>query len=286
ASPAYGERWGRHWLDLAGYADSEGILNEDRLRTHAWRYRDYVIRALNADKPYDRFLKEQIAGDELTGYWQAHAMQKQLPADVIEGLLATGYLRCASDASRPDFANIKNAPGYYYQTLDDTLKIVASSTMGLTVHCARCHSHKYDPIPQKDYYRLQAIFMSGYRPDQWVPQVERRRLEATARQERQAKEHNAKFQGPITALKKEQAALKKARTDAVFEQGLAKLPEAIREDVRVAILAPPAKRTEVQKYLAGKFQVELQPVGAALVKKLAEDPAYTAEEQKLAQAIK
>ena len=78
--------------------------------------------------------------------------------------MATGYLRCASDTSRPDFVNIKNAPGYYYQTLDDTVKIVASSTLGLTLQCAKCHTHKYDPIPQTDYYRVQAIFMSGYRP--------------------------------------------------------------------------------------------------------------------------
>ena len=85
--------------------------------------------------------------------------------------MATGYLRCASDTSRPDFVNIKNAPGYYYQTLEDTVKIVASSTMGLTLECAKCHSHKFDPIPQTDYYRVQAVFMSGYRPTQWVPQV-------------------------------------------------------------------------------------------------------------------
>ena len=159
--PRYGERWGRHWLDLAGYADSEGILDADYVRTAAWRYRDYVIRAFNKDKPYDRFLKEQIAGDELVDYWTAYRTQKELPAEVVEALTATGYLRCASDTSRPDFVNIKNAPGYYYQTLDDTVKIVASSTMGLTVQCAKCHSHKYDPIPQTDYYRMQAVFMSA-----------------------------------------------------------------------------------------------------------------------------
>src|SRR5579864_912518 len=180
ASPHYGERWARHWLDIAGYADSEGILDADYVRSDAWRYRDYIIRSFNADKPYDRFLKEQIAGDEITGYWNAYATMKELPPEVIEGLIATGFLRCASDTSRPDFVNIKNAPGYYYQTLDDTLRIVASATMGLTLHCAKCHSHKYDPIPQSEYYRLQAIFMSAYRPGQWVPQVQRRLLEATA----------------------------------------------------------------------------------------------------------
>src|SRR5205807_2868057 len=128
---------------------------------------------------------------------------------VVEGLVATGFLRCASDTSRPDFANIKNAPGYYFQTLDDTLKIVASATLGLTLQCARCHSHKYDPIPQSDYYRMQAIFMSAYRPGQWNPQVQRKLQEASAAQEKAAAEHNAKLDKQLAPLTKEQAELKK-----------------------------------------------------------------------------
>src|SRR5262249_19871572 len=86
ASSHYGERWGRHWLDLAGYADSEGILDADYVRTAAWRYRDYVIKAFNQDKPYDRFLKEQLAGDELVDYWTAYRTQKELNPDVVEAL--------------------------------------------------------------------------------------------------------------------------------------------------------------------------------------------------------
>jgi hypothetical protein len=228
ASPHYGERWARHWLDLAGYADSEGILDADYVRTAAWRYRDYVIRAFNSDKPYDRFLQEQIAGDELVDYWKVQASAKELPADVVEALVATGYLRCASDTSRPDFVNIKNAPGYYFQTLDDTVKIVASSTMGLTVQCAKCHSHKYDPIPQGDYYRLQAIFMSGYRPGQWIPQVQRKLNEATAVQEKETSEHNAKIDKLLAPLKKEQAELKKMEKEPKAKERLPKLADEIK----------------------------------------------------------
>ncbi len=187
ASSAYGERWGRHWLDVAGYADSEGILDADYVRSAAWRYRDWVVRALNGDLPYDRFLQQQIAGDELTGYWSAFERERSLPAEVVDGLEATGFLRCASDTSRPDFVTIKNAAGYYFQTLDDTVKIVASATMGLTVHCAKCHAHKFDPIPQRDYYQMQAIFTGAYRPAQWVPQVERRLLQASAAELSEAK---------------------------------------------------------------------------------------------------
>ncbi|MFN0055870.1 MAG: DUF1549 domain-containing protein, partial [Planctomycetales bacterium] len=149
ASPRYGERWGRHWLDLAGYADTAGVLSEDRPLTSAYRYRDYVIAAFNADKPYDRFLLEQLAGDELSDYWTAYETLDRLPDEVVEAVTATGFLRCAPDASRPDFSTIKHADAqYYYPTLNDTLQIVASTTMGLTLQCARCHSHKYDPIPQ------------------------------------------------------------------------------------------------------------------------------------------
>jgi hypothetical protein len=263
ASPRYGERWGRHWLDLAGYADSEGILDADYVRTAAWRYRDYVIRAFNADKPYDRFLKEQIAGDELTDYWSAHRARKELPVEVVEGLTATGYLRCASDTSRPDFVNIKNAPGYYFQTLDDTVKILSSGVMGLTLQCARCHSHKYDPIPQSDYYRMQAIFMSGYRPGQWVPQVQRRILEATESQEKEVKDHNAKVDAAVAALKKQLDEVRKQYADQVFADRLKALPDAIREDVRIALATEAGKRTEVQKYLADKFK-DLRPAPAAL----------------------
>lgn len=228
ASPRYGERWGRHWLDLAGYADSEGILDADYVRSAAWRYRDYVIRAFNSDKPYDRFLQEQIAGDELVDYWKVHESAKELPADVVEALVATGYLRCASDTSRPDFVSIKNAPGYYFQTLDDTVKIVASSTMGLTVQCAKCHSHKYDPIPHTDYYRLQAIFMSGYRPGQWIPQVQRKLNEASASQEKEAKDHNAKIDALIAPLKKQQAELKKMEKEPTYKERAQKLADEIK----------------------------------------------------------
>ncbi len=208
ASKHYGERWGRHWLDLAGYADSEGILDADYVRSAAWRYRDYVIRSFNDDKPFDRFLQEQIAGDELVDYWKVYETAKELPPNVVDALVATGYLRCASDTSRPDFVSIKNAAGYYFQTLDDTVKIISTGLMGMTLQCAKCHSHKYDPIPQTDYYRMQAIFMSGYRPGQWIPQVQRKLQESTAAQEKEAKAHNAQIDAEIAAIRKQWGALK------------------------------------------------------------------------------
>jgi hypothetical protein len=143
ASPHYGERYGRHWLDVARYADSAGF-EYDFHRPNAWRYRDYVIRSFNTDKPYDAFLIEQIAGDEMDGKTQ-------------ETLIATGFLRAGP---RVLFRE-KDNPERRYDYLDEILGTVGKGTLGLTVNCARCHDHKFDPIRQKDYYALQASIF-GY----------------------------------------------------------------------------------------------------------------------------
>ncbi len=139
ALPQYGEKWGRHWLDLVRYAESNGY-ERDGPKPEAWRYRDYVIRSFNADKPYDRFIKEQIAGDELD----------TVTADSI---IATGYQRLGiwdDEPADPDQA--------YYDGLDDVVSTTAQVFLGLTVGCARCHDHKIDPIPQRDYYRMMGFF--------------------------------------------------------------------------------------------------------------------------------
>ena len=154
SSPRYGERWGRHWLDLVHYGDTHGY-DKDKRRDNAWPYRDYVIAAFNQDKPYARFIKEQIAGDVLF---------PQSP----EATVATGFL-----AAGPwDFVgNLELAEGTVEKDKtrlidrDDMVATVMSTFTSTTVHCARCHDHKFDPIPQKDYYRLQAVFAGVERGD-------------------------------------------------------------------------------------------------------------------------
>ena len=143
ASPHYGERYGRHWLDVARYADSAGF-EYDMHRPNAWRYRDYVIRSFNDDKPYDTFLIEQIAGDEVDG-------------KTSDTLIATGFLRAGP---RVLFRE-KDNPERRYDYLDEILGTIGKGTLGLTVNCARCHDHKFDPIRQKDYYALEASIF-GY----------------------------------------------------------------------------------------------------------------------------
>jgi hypothetical protein len=283
ASPHYGERWGRHWLDVAGYTDSAGILSADVPLPLAYRYRDYVIRAFNNDKPYDRFLQEQIAGDELTDYWTAYDTLDGLPGDVVEGITATGFLRTAADASRPDFTEIKNAAGeYFYPTIFDTLQIVCSSTLGLTVQCARCHSHKYDPIPQVDYYRMQAVFTGAFRPTDWVPQSNRRLKIASKKQKEAADKINAEVDENVKELKTEFEKFKKELAEQVFAKRLAELPEQIRGDIKAAFAATKESRDEIQKYLVEKFQKTLRPDAKGLDQIFKQDfPEYVPKGKEL-----
>ncbi len=139
ASPAYGERQALPWLDQVRFAETDGFKADDK-RPHAWRYRDYVIRSFNADKPFDRFIKEQLAGDELY-------------PDDPDALIATGFLR-----HYPDEYNAVNLEQRRQEILNDITDTTGQAFLGITLGCAKCHDHKFDPILQTDYYRMQAFF--------------------------------------------------------------------------------------------------------------------------------
>jgi hypothetical protein len=145
ASPQFGERWGRHWLDVARYAESSG-KDVNIAFPHAWRYRDYVIESFNEDKPYDRFLREQIAGDLL---------QAKDSAESAENLVATGFLAIGTKS-----LNEQNPRQFALDLADEQIDTVSQAVMGLTVACARCHDHKFDPITQREYYAMAGIFLS------------------------------------------------------------------------------------------------------------------------------
>ncbi|MDB6052724.1 MAG: hypothetical protein JWN25_247 [Verrucomicrobiales bacterium] len=201
ASPGYGERWGRHWLDLARFAESEGF-KEDETRPNIWRYRDYVIKSFNDDKPYDRFVQEQIAGDEL---WP----------DDPDIQIATAFNR-----HYPDEHNARNLLQRRQEILNDITDTTGAVFAGLTFGCARCHNHKFDPILQSDYYRLQAFFA------------------------------NVRAADNIPLLKPEE--LKK------YEERLGKWEEATKSirDEMESIEAP--KRKEIEKDLFDKYPAEIQ----------------------------
>ncbi len=160
ASPHYGEHWGRHWLDVAGYSDSRGDAGDSE-REVSWKYRDYVIRAFNQNKPINRFLIEQIAGDQLVNYQPGTSPKPEQ----VEPLIATGFLRTTADIT--DNQTIYEVDKYF-DALQKSMETSLSAVTGLSIGCARCHDHKFDPILQKDYYRLTASYQAVFDPENWL----------------------------------------------------------------------------------------------------------------------
>jgi hypothetical protein len=254
ASEHFGERWGRFWLDAAGYADVHGIdTNVVTIRTGdgKWRYRDYVTRSFNQDKPYDRFLLEQIAGDELIDWRSA----PRFTPEIREHLEATGFLRNAADDTDNNELNIALIR---YRVLQLTIQNVTSNVLGLTVACAQCHTHKYDPIPQRDYYRMMAVFLPAYNPQSW-PQTKDRFLPAvSAAEKEQIERHNAELGRQLQPLQQELAAIRKPGEDRALEKKLLGIPESLRADTAAALRTPAEKRTDIEKYLVRKLSGELK----------------------------
>lgn len=219
ASPRYGERWAQHWLDLVRYAESDGY-RADEFRKSAWPYRDYVIRSLNADKPYDQFVREQLAGDELA-------------PDNPDILIATSYLRT------PIYEwNQRDVRGQHEIIVTDLTDNAGEVFLGLSMGCARCHDHKFDPILQKDYYALRAFF----EPVIWRTDLEL----ATAAEQKAYAEQLAKWEAATAELR--------ARRDALLAPELNKnvkrAYDRFTEDIRAMIDKPVAQRTAQEHILA------------------------------------
>ena len=219
ASPRYGERWGRHWLDVARYADSGGY-EQDFTYANAWRYRDYVIRAFNDDKPYDRFVREQIAGDELND-------------STNDALIATGFHRVGATVGFRE----KDNPQYRFIYLDDLIGTTTRAFLGLTVSCARCHDHKFDPISQLDYYKLMAIFYPYVNYDH--PLVPKAQVEAHDARKAEVESKAAPLRAKIRAIEA-------PYRQRAFQEKLSTFPKEIQEAVRT----PENQRSEGQKLLA------------------------------------
>lgn len=202
ASPLYGEKWARHWLDVVRYGESNSY-ERDATKPHVWRYRDYVIRALNEDKPYDQFVREQLAGDEM-------------PEELPEAIIATGFYRLGIWQDEP--VDIEES---LYNDLDDILVTSSEAFLGLTIGCARCHDHKIDPVPQRDYYRLLAFFRNVHRyggrsPENTViAQSVRNVGTATERQER--RRHQQTIEPINTQLERIESLVRDEFTDVERE---------------------------------------------------------------------
>lgn len=225
----FGERWARHWLDVARYADSAGY-EEDRPRPDAYHYRDFLIRAFNADMPFDEFLKLQLAGDLLE------------PNDP-QTVAATGFLTAGPDV-RPDFVNFRKKDRF--DELDDIISTIGTAMLGLTLGCARCHDHKYDPIPTADYYRLLAFF----------DQTERYGHPASPSEGAQYYELLAEFESRFEPAKSQLDKWVKARTEPIRLERISGLdiPEREKELLR----APEDKANALQASLLVQFSEELK----------------------------
>ena len=255
ASPRYGERWARHWLDLARYAESEGFKS-DETRPNAWRYRDYVIDSLNADKPYDRFVQEQIAGDEL---WP------NSPAARI----GTGFNR-----HYPDESNAAILMQRRQEVLLDITDTVGAVFLGLTYGCAKCHDHKFDPILQADYYRLQAFFTNVATDD------EIHLLNAEQREEHRRRQ--AEWERATEDIRAEMdELLDKKRSEAFQTQVNRRAPET-----QEAFNKPPAERTMYERLLFQQHMWQMRYHNDARLANTLEDEAkerYRALEAELAE---
>ncbi len=222
ASPHYGERWGRHWLDLARFAESDGF-EHDAVRPHSWRYRDYVIKAFNDDKPYDQFIREQLAGDELF----ANAKPETRNPDL---LVATGF-----NLLGPDMVDSSDQVQRRHNTLNDMTDTASLAFLGLTMGCARCHDHKFEPLSQRDYYSVQAFFTPAkFARDTPIPSAEARAAFDAAMEKYTAHpkvRELADLEAPVRA--------------AVFEKKVAKLSH----EAQIAHHTPPEKRNDEQENL-------------------------------------
>lgn len=253
ASPAFGERWARRWMDAAGYADSDGGTPQDNERKYVFKYRDWLIRALNADRPWDELIREQLAGDELV-----KPPYQDLSVADRDKLIATGFLRLAPDATADGEIDAVIARN---EVIADTIKIVSSTLLGLTMGCAQCHAHRYDPITQEDYFRLRAIFEPAFNPADWrVPSARLISLWTDADRKKAAA-----VDAELAKVEKERVAALEELVKKVLERELAVAPEALRPKLREARGVPEGKRTAEQTKLLKDYPRVLVSTGSVIL---------------------
>ena len=266
ASPHYGERWGRHWLDVAGYADSNGYFNADSDRPLAWKYRDYVIRSFNDDKPFDQFIREQIAGDE----WAGYEPEGDITPEKVEPLIATHFLRNAPDGTGESDGNALELQVDRYSVIEGNVQLIGSVFLGLTVQCAKCHNHKFEPITQVEYYQLQAILRPAYDPERWLKPNDRA-LTVGRRADRERKRQQIeKHDRELQAYQESFDGLTKPFRNLAREERLQTLLESDRTALRTALAAKEKERTGPMNQLLEKHSTLVQIEDEALLTRFPE----------------
>ena len=241
ASPRFGERWARHWLDVVGYMDTVGFDQDAALvivPKGKWKYRHYVIDAFNKDKTYDQFVKEQLAGDEISGWRNAEVYND----DIREKLIATGFLRTAADFTHEPESFIELN---MFEVLHDTMEIVNTSLFGLTMNCSRCHDHKFDPLSQADYYRMMACFTPAYNPQKWIAVYpwndkikERGMLDISEKELAEYQAHNMRVDNEVARIDREVDGLRQALREKLLAEKRVMRSRAPQADEQVSALQP------------------------------------------------
>jgi cytochrome c553 len=278
ASPHYGERWGKYWLDTAGYADSNGYFSADTDRPLAWRYRDYVIRAFNQDKPYDQFVREQLAGDELAGY----VAGGDVTPEMVESLVATHFLRNAPDGTGESDGNPDEVRTDRFTVLEGSLQVAMNSLLGITIQCARCHEHKFEPISHEEYYKLQAVLFPAYCPDRWKAPKDRVVSIGSKAEREEHQRRTERIDRQVKALETSLAALAGPFEEQLIEERLAKVEAAERAAVLKAYAAAKDKRSDEQKALLKKHAEAVKVSDEDLTKRF---PEYAPARDTLKKAI-
>jgi len=279
ASSQYGERWGRHWLDIVGYADSNGYFNADSDRPFAWKFRDYVVRSMNADKPLDQFIREQIAGDELAGY----VAGGDVTPEMVDPLIATHFWRNAPDGTAESDGNPLEVKVDKYAVMEGSVQILGSAFLGLTLQCARCHDHKFEPVTQEEYYGLQAILRPAFDFDHWRKPNERE-IEVGTRAERETHHRRtAEVERDVKTLKESLEGLTAPFRRQVLEHNLAPLEKSLREAIQKALDTKEKERNEAMKSLL-KTNAALVDVSAEALQK--RFPAFASASETLREAVK
>jgi len=270
-SPHYGERWARHWLDVVGYADSDGYGEKDIERKWAFKYRDWLIRVLNEDRTWDELIREQLAGDEML-----KPPFRGLAPEAADKLIATGFLRMGPDGTG-DAAVTQDVARN--ECVAETIKIVSTSLLGLTVGCAQCHAHRYDPISQVDYFRLRAVFEPALNWKDWKSPPQRLVSLWTPEEVKLASQCDAE----IRRLEQERLAKYEALSEKLREEAIATFDEELKTRIRDAAKTPVAKRTSEQKKLLADHPKAAIPTTGTLLERnaKAEHKAITDEFVKL-----
>jgi hypothetical protein len=279
SSPRYGERWARHWLDIVGYADSNGYFNADSDRPLAWKFRDYVIRSIQADKPLDRFIQEQIAGDDLVGY----VAGGDVTPEMVGPLIGTHFWRNAPDGTTESDGNPLEVKVDKYAVIEGNVQNLGSAFLGVTLQCARCHDHKFEPITQAEYYGLEAIIRPAFDPERWLKPNERA-IEIGSRAEREAHRRlTAEVERDVKTFKESLEGLTAPFRKQFIDENLASMDPALRKAIQEALDTKEKQRTEQMNALL-KTNTALVDISSGVLEK--KFGAFAAASEPLRQGIK